>query len=285
MKKLIVFASIIALMCSACSKDVNDEFTSTDNQNVLQQTELVTLTFTPYEMEAITRAATAITSLSDYLDVWITDGTTMSAVHQTKTTSGFGTVSMTLDKTKTYTLYAIAHKSGGAATLADDVISFPDDKVSETFYYTTTFSPATTTSLSCQMSRIVGRFVLTTTDNVPEGTKKMKMTVYNAFTKVNIDGTPSTTADREVVINIPGSYIGQTLTINTNLLATTAEATINIKVQALDTDDEVIQERTFTDVPYKANYKTTYSGTFFIDTAMSLTFTADDWSEYDTINY
>ena len=119
MKRWAIAALFVGLL-TGCSSE-NDE------QRVMKPTE-VTLTFSPYQMEAMTRSAVSIADVVNHLDVWITDGTTEVDAHQTNTDAGFGSVLMTLDKTKTYTLYAVAHKADGA-TLSDGVISFTDDKV------------------------------------------------------------------------------------------------------------------------------------------------------------
>ena len=120
MKRWAIAALFMGLM-TGCSSD-NDE------PRVMEPTE-VTLTFSPYTMEAMTRTATSIASLVTHLDVWVVNGSDVIASHTTNTDDGFGTVSMTLDKTKTYTLYAIGHRADGS-TLSDGVISFTDDKAS-----------------------------------------------------------------------------------------------------------------------------------------------------------
>jgi hypothetical protein len=66
---------------------------------------------------------------------------------------------------------------------------------------------------------------------------------------------------------------------------TDAETAHDITIEALDSNDDVIQSRYFEDVPLRNNYKTTYRGTFFTDQAAAATFTVDDWSEYDVVNF
>ena len=115
----------------------------------------------------MTRAAVSIADVVTKLDVWIYEsGSEVTAIHQ----AGFGCwlrfMTVTLDKTKTYTLYAVGHKGGRGGDGSDGVISFTDDKVTHMFY-STTFSPATTTSLSCLMNRIVADFRLEITDDIP----------------------------------------------------------------------------------------------------------------------
>ena len=248
-----------------------------------EETELVTLTFSPYEQSAMartTRAATSIASVVNHLDVWITDGTTTTDLHQTSTDAGFGTVSMTLDKTKTYTLYAMGHKADGA-TLTDGVISFTDDKVTHSMYYTTTFSPATTTSLSCLMQRIVADFRLEITDDIPTECKSLRFTISDVFDRWNVTTGGTHSLNRVSTI----SYGGTSAIFNVYAIVTDAQTTHDILVEALDANGDVLQSRTFAAVPLRNGYKTNYKGTFFINTPMSMNFIVDDWNEYDEVTF
>ena len=158
MKKLL-FMALAALWLVGCS-----EAEQTEQSDELTK---VSLSFSPYEqseMARTTRAATSIASVVNHLDVWIYEsGSEVTAIHQTSSDADFGTLSVTLDKTKTYTLYAVGHKADGA-TLSDGVISFTDDKVTHSMFYTTTFSPATTTSLS---SRDISVFFKSSLARIP----------------------------------------------------------------------------------------------------------------------
>ena len=168
-----------ALLASCSSTESEEPSTANDQQ--------VTLTFSPYEItplstrsagdsrfsrEVSTRAATSIASIATRLDIWLIEGENTTAIHQTSADADFGSVLVTLDKTKTYKLYAMGHKSAEVATLADGVISFSEDKIKESMFYSTTFSPSSTTSLSCLMHRIVAQFRFETTDAVPAECKK-----------------------------------------------------------------------------------------------------------------
>ena len=275
MKKLLFLATFCAAFC-ACANDASEVMED-------EETELVTLTFSPYEQSAMartTRAATSIASVVNHLDVWITDGTTTTDLHQTSTDAGFGTVSMTLDKTKTYTLYAMGHKADGA-TLTDGVISFTDDKVTHSMYYTTTFSPATTTSLSCLMQRIVADFRLEITDDIPTECKSLRFTISDVFDRWNVTTGGTHSLNRVSTI----SYGGTSAIFNVYAIVTDAQTTHDILVEALDANGDVLQSRTFAAVPLRNGYKTNYKGTFFIDTPMSMNFIVDDWNEYDEVTF
>ena len=272
MKKTMFFAAIAAVLC-ACANDASEVMDDVE-------TEQVTLTFSPYQMDAMTRTAVSIADVVTHLDVWITDGTTTTDYHQTNADSKFGTVTMTLDKTKTYTLYAVAHKADGA-TLSDGVISFTDDKVTHSMYYSTTFSPATTTNLSCTMTRIVADFRMEITDEIPSAVKKLRFTVSDVFDRWSVTDGGTHGLDRVSTI----SYGGTSAIFNVYAITTTAQTTHTITAEALDENDAVLQQHTFTDVPLRNGYKTTYAGAFFTSVSTTATFLVDDWSTFDTVNF
>ena len=242
----------------------------------------VSITFSPYDIAPMTRSATSIATIASKLDVWIYEnGSEVAAVHQSSSDVEFGSVSLTLDKTKTYTLYAIAHKADGA-TLSDGVISFTDDKVTHAMYYTTTFSPATTTSLSCQMTRIVSLFRLTITDEIPAAVKKLRFTISNVFDRWNVTTGGTNQLDRTSAI----TYGGTAANFSVYAITTDAQTMHDIMVEALDANGDVLQTRTFENVPLRNGYRTQYTGTFFIDTPTSATFTVEsDWTDYDTVTF
>lgn len=273
MKKCVFF--MMAAIVAGCSSDNGEE--PVMNQG---ETAEVTLTFSPYEQTAMTRAATSVASVVTHLDVWITDGTTTQDIHQTSSDADFGTLSVTLDKTKTYTLYAIGHKADGA-TLSDGVISFTNDKTTHSMFYTTTFSPATTTNLSCLMNRIVADFRLDITDDFPAECKSLRFTIANVFDRWNVSTGGTHSLDRVSTI----SYGGTSSIFNVYAIVTDASTTHDILVEALDENDDVVQSRTFADVPLRNGYKTNYRGTFFIDTPTSASFTINDWNEYETVDF
>ena len=275
MKKCVFFA-LAAMVLTACSSD-NGEELSVKSEEFTE----VVLTFSPYEQTAMTRAATSVATVVTRLDVWLYEsGSEVAAIHQSSSDDGFGTITATLDKTKTYTLYAIGHKADGA-TLSDGVIAFTDDKVTHSMFYSTIFSPATTTNLSCLMTRIVADFRLEITDDIPAECKSFRFTVNGVFDRWNVSTGGTHSLDRVSTIN----YGGTSSIFNVYAIVTDASTTHDILVEALDENDDVVQSRTFADVPLRNGYKTNYRGTFFIDTPESAGFTVDDWNEYETVDF
>ena len=283
MKKLMFCAlAVLGLVMTACEKS------STDDQVSNSQTQEVLLTFSPYSVTPMTRAATSIADICTHLDVWITDEDDNTIdLHQSSDDDGFGSVSVALDRTKTYNLVAVAHKCTTDATLDDGVISFPDDKVTHSMIYTAEFTPATTTSLSCEMQRIVGQFRLEITDVVPEEVTKFTYTIDGTHSEWNIEGFAANDFDRTGTINLTSRNNDGSATLNIFVMPsdlTTTDA-ITISVSALTSNDDVVETKTFTDVPLKASYKTTYHGEFFTTEQMSMSFSVDDLNAFDTINY
>ena len=276
----IVFLAAMAALCVACSSD-NEE------QRVSEPTE-VTLTFSPYQMDAMTRTATSIASLVTHLDVWITESGNTIAVHQTSSDANFGTITATLDRTKTYTLYAVGHRAAGPATLTDGIIAFPDEKVTHSMIYKTTFSPATSTSLSCEMTRIVGHFRFTTTDQVPNDAYTITIAFGSAFTRWNIaDNTGANSTDRTARFDNFSRNNDGTMTFNLYVIPTNLTDTdqMDITVTALKQNGDEIESKTFADVPIKAGYRTTYQGTYFTSEAVTGSFVIEDWNTFDTVNF
>ena len=282
MKKCVIalLAAMVLTACSSESEEISNLKSQTSNLNDTE----VTLSFSPYEVTQMSapsrRAATSISNVVTHLDVWLVEGDNVTDIHQTTSTEGFGTITATLDKTKTYTIYAIGHKADGA-TLSDGVISFTDDKVTHSLWYTTTFSPATTTSLSCLMTRIVADFRLEITDDIPASAAKFRFTISDVFDRWNVSTGGTHQLDRVSTIN----YGGTSAIFNVYAIVTDAQTTHNILVEALDENDDVVQSRTFADVPLRNGYKTNYRGQFFTDAAFTSTFTAEDWNEYDVVDF
>ena len=282
MKKCVLLAMImVTVMMTACSNGADE----VNDVKQMEPTE-VKLTFGSYDMTAITRTATSIAGIVTRLDVWISDGENVQTINQVSTDDGFGSISLTLNKTKTYTLYAMGHKSSGAATLTNGVILFPEDKIKECMFYKTTFSPATTTSLSCLMQRIVGKFTIETTDPIPDEVTKVVITSSNVPTRYGVDGSLSNLTNRENTFNSFTRSQDGTAAFSAHILSTSdAPTNYTITVTAYDADNQVVKSHTFENVPICNGYRTQYRGYFFTDAPFSSTMTVNDWTNYDVVEF
>ena len=266
---MVAMAALTACTNGGAGEVLNDE------------TAEVQMTFSPYDVEPMTR--TAVADYATRLDVWLYEGgSEVQAVHQQSTDEGFASLSVRLDKSKTYTVYAVAHKAAGAATLSNGVVSWPDDKVTHSFFYSQSFSPATTTTLNCLMGRIVGNFRLEVTDKVPEGVARMTVDVGVSPTRWNVAGYGENAVSR---VSSFAPVVGASPTLSVFLLAGDDEQKLDITVTAYDATDAVVQQRVFEDVPIRAGYRSTYRGAFFTETVSSMSFTVSDWMDYETVDF
>ena len=272
--KFYTLAVVAMAALTACTNDGAGEVMN-------HETAEVRMTFSPYEVEPMMRAA-----VGDYatrLDVWIYEGDTeVQAIHQQSTDEGFASLSVRLEKNKTYTVYAVAHKASGEASLSNGVVSWPDDKVTHSFFYSQTFSPATTTTLNCLMERIVGNFRLEVTDKVPEGVARMTVDVGVSPTRWNVAGYGVNAVSR---VSSFTPAVGASPTLSVFLLAGDEEEKRDVTVTAYDATDAVVQQRVFEDVPIRAGYRSTYRGAFFTEADEVMTFTVNDWMDYETVEF
>ena len=282
--KMVINVFMCVCFMASCSKEETPELNVSINRDATMKDTTVTISFTRYEMAPMTRAA--VSEVATHIDLWVTDGETTEAAHQSSSDANFGTISLSLEKSKTYTVYAVAHKGDGPATLTDGIISWPDDKVKDTFWYTTSFSPATTTTINAEMQRIVAMFRIETTDAVPATAKKMRITQGDVYDRWNVSSGATHLLDRISTINISSTNADGTATFNAYSIASDTQTLHTITVEALDANDQPIQTKTFVNVPLRNNYRTTYRGEFFTATGMSMSFSvAADWSSFDTTTF
>ena len=272
--KFYTLAVVAIAALTACTNDGADEVMN-------DKTAEVRMTFSPYDVEPMMRAAVA--DYATRLDVWLYEGgTEVQAIHQQSTDEGFASLSVRLEKSKTYTVYAVAHKAAGAASLSNGVVSWPDDKVTHSFFFSQSFSPATTTTLNCLMERIVGNFRLEVTDKVPEGVARMTVDVGVSPTRWNVVGYGENAVGR---VSSFTPAVGASPTLSVFLLAGSEEEKHDITVTAYDSEDAVVQQRVFSDVPIRAGYRSTYRGAFFTEADEVMTFTVNDWMDYETVEF
>ena len=280
MKKMFLMAA--AAMMAACSSDNGEE-------PVNNETETVTISFPQFQttIEPMTRTNTDVSTLVTHIDVWLTDGTTTTAVHQVSTDTGFGTVSVELTRNKTYTMYAIAHKANGAATLTNNIIAFTEEKVTHSMFYTTQFNPSTTNQMSCEMSRIVGMFRLETTDAIPDDVAKIQFIIPQTCTRWNVSGVGTNKIDRTSEITVSSKNQDGTASFVLYIIGSDTDESYDITVKALDANNNVVTngERTFSGVTIRNNYKTIYSGAFFSPSTLTSSFVVSDWETFESINF
>lgn len=278
MKKILLFAAAVLLAC--CVTDPNVIYP--------EDQEDVNIFFAPAKAPAQTETTPTLSDFCTHLDVWFIEGGETIDVHQSSTDADFGTLSLTLNKTKTYQMVAVAHKCDGNATLSNNIITFPDDKVTQSMVGKVVFSPATDTDIDAVMTRIVGQFRFEITDAVPDNVAKIDFSIAQTGTRWNISTNAATNViDRDVSVAVTSRKEDGSATVIIYIIPDdlTQTYTYDIHVAAKTSADVIVEERDFDDVQIRSGYKTTYSGQFFVTTPMSFGFTFSDWNEYDVVEY
>lgn len=170
MKKFIFF-SLMALLASCQQVDFNDiNKNNKGNANVV-------LTFSTYGQQEFTRAAAPLTDQCARLSVAVFDeddakvGSTKS---QKVGDANFGTVGLSLPD-GSYTIVAVAHNGDGNCTITSPTkVTFPSNKMTDTFCYCGELVVEGSISESLEMKRVVAMMRLTITDAIPDGVARLK---------------------------------------------------------------------------------------------------------------
>ena len=131
------------------------------------------------------------------------------------------------------------------------------------------------------MTRIVANFRLEITDEIPAECKSLRITITDVYDRWNVSTGGTHQLDR--VANV--SYGGTSSIFNVFAIVTNSQTQHTVTVTALDAGSNELQTRVLTDVPLRNGYRTNYRGAFFTDAQFTSSFTINDWSEYDTVDF
>lgn len=290
-RSLIATLAAALTMTTACEKPIIDEDSvvsgSPADANVI-------LRFTQYEQEAfsagsgsaattrafsvgsgfaaatrpVTRAATDITELCSQLNIAIFngDGTKVKSIAQKEGDAGYGTVALSL-AAGTYKLVVVAHNCDGSATITStEKVTFPNNKVTDTFYYYGDLVVSNEKqTYDLMLTRAVAMFRLVLTDE-EMATSVAKFKFYyvgGSSTFSPKDGYGCVNSKQTEIRPVPvGSADGITFEIYT-LPHSEEDVLTKLTITALDANDNIIKERVFENVPVIRNQVTRYSGSFF----------------------
>lgn len=271
-------AAVLALTaCTSDDETINPQLSTEAADEMVT----VSLSFSPYDVAPMTRALTSIADYCTKLDIWVyQNGEEVQAFQQESGDSEFGSLSVTLNIQKTYTLYAVAHRcNNGHATLSSAVIGFPDDKVTHSMFYTSTFTPTKNMSLNCEMQRIVAQFSFSGTDQVPDWCHTMRFTINSVYDRWHVtDGATHQLNRVSTFENFTTKQDG-TVTFNIYAIVTDAQTLHDITVEAFEANaTEPRESHMLKDVPLRNGYRTLATGYAFTDAPSAFSFKVADWT-------
>ncbi len=289
-KHLWLATALLLALFTSCEKanignDSIDEETS--NNNVfIRIAGFEQIPFDNYRIA--TKAQQDITKLCSRINFSLFNGDTkVSAINQKEGDNDFGTVSLHLDA-GTYKLVVIAHNGTGAATISSpQKITFPNNKLSDTFYYCSDITvDAKGNTFDLQLKRAVAMFRLVTNEALPSEVKKIKF--YYTGGSSTFDATTGygcVNSKQTEILNVSNGQ--KQFEVYTFPHDESDE--LKITVTALDANETALHERIFENVPVQRNMITQYTGSFYESTenfANSFKMTADgDWTKTNSYEY
>lgn len=293
MMKEAILLLLPAMLFMSCEKGYVAESTA-DNSSGEAVEGGVPVTFrvasieqTDFSTSSTAAASSSTTSIADYctrinLAVFNTDGTKTS-VNQTSDDDDFGTLTLSLAE-GTYEVVIIAHSCTGNATISScDEIKFPNNKLTDTFYYYGDITVNGEGSYDITLERAVAMLRFVVSDTTPEDVTQMQF--YYTGGSSTFDATTGfgcVNSRQTEVRDVPqAAYTGQSQ-YEVYTLPHSTDDTLKVVVTALDASANTVLERTFTDVPVTVNKITQYTGEFFTSIAEAVSNTivlsiADEW--------
>lgn len=268
MKKFFLCFSLLTALAvfTACEKVNLDDLRDDDTE----QEQGVKLTFNVMKFEQtsfndptyVTRAN--INELCNKINfaLYDKDNTRLKYVNQKSEDKDFGKISFNVEA-GTYRVVILAHScSANATTTNVEKITFPDNKVTDTFYYFAEIQVDSDKSYDVQLKRIVSMFKLVTDDDIPENVKKFKFYYTGGSSTLNgLTGYGCVNSKQTEIRTVNSTAKGQEFSVYTFLHAD--EGTLKMTVTALDASDMAVKEIQFESVPMKRNTISQYKGSFF----------------------
>ncbi|MBR2238092.1 MAG: FimB/Mfa2 family fimbrial subunit [Prevotella sp.] len=252
--------SLLVVLFIACEKPQFEE-KSAEVQNDAN----VILRFTQFEQEGfLTRAATDITELCSRLNIAVFDseGTKVKTVAQAKGDESYGTVALSL-AADTYKLVVMAHNCDGFATITSmEKVTFPNNKVTDTFYYYGDLVVTTEKqTYDLTLTRAVAMFRMVLTDeSIPSSVAKFKFYYLGGSSTFSpADGYGCVQSKQTEIRTLADDGVYEIYT----LPHSEEDVLTKLTVTALDANDNTVKEQVFENVPVTRNQVTRYTGSFF----------------------
>ena len=295
MKKNIfsIITAIAIMMFSACTSD--------DLVNNHESDDYVTVRFFVSGVnisQTMTRANTlqdAFSKLDLVLYKVNEDGsyTKYKECTQESSSTTFGIVNLENVKCGTYKLVALGHNDNEHPNMSDPTnIAF--SKYVDIYGHTAdiTISKTATNNVEVPFVHKSTKISFDFNGYIPDEVQKIQFSIDGASNVYNaITGYASTTTTRVAAINISqeqrsnGKLTTSTYTLLKQEELNSENSYVNITIAGLDATNNVIDPKTYSKIPLKIGYTTTFSGVFFDYSNLSFSFSVNaDWTDLSTIN-
>lgn len=234
----------------------------------------------------VTRASTPISQVCSHIDLAVFDSEgKVARASQDIVDENFGKIGINLAEGD-YKVVVIAHSCNGSATISTpDKITFPSNKVTDTFYYYAAISVADKPEeYSLTMKRAVAKFRFIIEDAMPSDVAQMKFYYTGGSSTFSAVTGLGNVNSRQTELR---SMVGKQTQYEVYTFPHDLTGELRMTVTALSTTGYVIQENVFEGVPVQRNVVTQFRGSFF-DTSSSANtsfdlMTNDVWTQQDYV--
>lgn len=267
MKKgmLLILGGVMCLFLSSCEKAFvdNGEEESTEGKRIVLHLDMYDQL--SFDEAYSTRAITTMDKVCTRINMAVfQEDTKVKTINQTIDNDNFGKLSFVLPQGE-YEVVIIAHSGNGAATITSEKVTFPNNKVTDTFYTYLKLTVEDSAEYTIQLKRAVAMFRLNVEDVIPDQVKQMKFyytggsSTFNAKTGYGCVNSKQT--ELRDVNEVVRSADPACFEVYTFPHAESGE--LKMTVSALNASNEIIVEKVFEKVPVTINQITQYAGHFF----------------------
>lgn len=271
------------LCCTACSSDGSEKEPEEGEKTISFEV----VNYQQVSLDDVTRATDA-TALA-HLDMAIYDAATNALVSQTQTAKGdnnYGQFSATLAYGQ-YTVVFLGYNGDRTANMSNPTaIIFGTGYIPNMFYKTMqlTVSPSSNATEEIVLKRGVAAFKLKHSGYIPNTLTNITIIASGGGCQFNaLTGYATETVENTLSHNMKSIVGGTSFTLYSFTFLPAETATMTFTAVAKDANNEVLQERVFSNVPMKINQRTIYTGQFFGSgtnvQGFSLSLETDQWDE------
>ena len=288
---LLVLMSLAMVAFTSCGEDESETLVNNDR---------TTITFNVKGLQ-ITMEQTRATMISDafpMLELALykknDDGTYTKYmdVSQENTNPSYGSITLENVRCGTYKLVTIGHNDSSHPDISD-----PKNITFENYPNTYSYSndivvTKTTTSYDVPLEHSSARIRFQLSGYIPDEVKKMQYTIQGASNSLNaITGFAASKGDRVIEVDITDSQrTSKSITGSAYIFLekdelTSSDSYVNVTIAGLKSNNEVVDSKTYNNVPLKVGYATIFSGVFFEYGNASFNITVNtSWGTYETID-
>lgn len=256
------------LTMNACEKGYTAE-EETKNGNESNVTLRVkSIEMVPFENTTISRASTEMSELCSRLQFAVfKDGEKKKNISQQAGDTGFGEATISLPEGD-YQLVVMGHSCTGTATITDlEKITFPNNKVTDTFYYYGSFTVGNDSkTVELDLKRAVAMLRFNLAQPLTENIKQLKFLYTGGSSTFSaITGFGSVNSRQTEIRDVAsGQKVFEVYTF-----PHAQEGKLKVTITALDANGTEIAETVMEEIPVEVNKISVYNGVLFDDTTNS----------------